>query len=138
VVEVKETFQASLRRSLSSPGFMDRFYDLFLESSPEVKAKFAETDFKRQKRMVRDSFRIIEVLAESPPGSLAWGQMGDIARIHDREHKDIRPELYDLWLDCLVKAVSEHDVEFSPEIETAWRTVLAPGIEYMRSAYGGS
>jgi len=135
---VKERFQASLKRCLVAPGFLDRFYELFLASSPEVQAKFEDTDFARQKRMVSDSFRIIEVLAESPPGSFAWSQMSEIARTHDRKHRDIRPELYELWLDCLVKAVLEHDPEASPEIELAWRTVLAPGIEYMRSAYEGS
>jgi hemoglobin-like flavoprotein len=138
VSEVKQRFQASLQRCLASKGFMDRFYELFLSSSPEVQAKFEGTDFDRQKRMVRDSFRIIEVLAESPPGSLAWSKMGEIARAHDRQHRDIRPELYDLWLDCLVAAVAEHDPEASPEVELAWRTVLAPGIEYMRSSYPGS
>jgi hemoglobin-like flavoprotein len=135
---VRERFQASLRRCLSAEGFLDRFYELFLQSSPEVEAKFQGTDFQRQKRMVRDSFRIIEVLAESPPGSPAWNQMGEIARAHDRQHRDIRPELYDLWLDCLVRSVREHDPEASPEVELAWRTLLAPGIEFMRSAYKGS
>jgi hemoglobin-like flavoprotein len=138
VSELRARFQASLRRCLSSKGFLDRFYELFLDSSPEVKAKFEGTDFERQKRMVRDSFRIIEVLAESPPGSPAWSQMHEIARTHDRHHRDIRPQLYDLWLDCLVKAVYEHDPEASAETEQAWRSVLAPGIEFMRSAHQGA
>lgn len=138
MTEVKQRFQASLKRCLSSDGFLDRFYELFLASSDEVRAKFENTDFDRQKRMIKDSFRIIEVLSESPPGSPAWAHMGEIAKAHDRQHKDIRPGLYDLWMDCLVKTVSEHDPEASPEVELAWRTVLAPGIEYMRSSYRAS
>jgi hypothetical protein len=138
VNEVKERFQASLQRCLSQKGFLDRFYDLFLNSSDEVKARFAGTDLERQTRMVRDSFRIIEVLAESPPGAPAWSQMREIARVHDRQHKDVPPQLYDVWLDCLVRAVVEHDPEGSPEVELAWRTVLAPGIEFMRSSYRAS
>ena len=47
----------------------------------------------------------------------------------------IRPELYDLWLDCLIRAVREHDRSFSSETERAWRNVMERGIEFMKSRY---
>ena len=37
---------------------------------------------------------------------------------------DIKPELYDLWLDRLLQAVAEFDPLFDMETETAWRRVL--------------
>ena len=57
-----------------------------------------------------------------------------IARRHSRAALAIRPELYDLWLDCLIRAVREFDRSFSGETERAWRSVLR-GIEFMKSRY---
>ena len=48
---------------------------------------------------------------------------------------DIKPELYDSWLECLVKAARKYDADFSSEIEDAWRGALAPGIEHLRAGY---
>jgi len=58
-----------------------------------------------------------------------------LARLHSRAELDIKPELYDLWLDRLVQAVEEFDPMFDLEIETAWRRLLQPGIEFMKSRY---
>ncbi len=38
-------------------------------------------------------------------------------------------------IDCLITSARQHDTEFSPEIESAWRSTLGVGIEYLRSHY---
>lgn len=48
---------------------------------------------------------------------------------------DIHPELYDLWLECLIETVAEFDDGFRDEVELAWRLVLSPGIVYMKFKY---
>ena len=58
-----------------------------------------------------------------------------LAELHSRSQLDIRPELYDQWLDCLVEAAGRHDPSFSPGVERAWRETLAVGIALMRSRY---
>ena len=58
-----------------------------------------------------------------------------LAKLHSRAELDIKPELYDLWLDRLVQAVKEFDPMFDMEIETAWRRTPQPGIEFMKSRY---
>jgi hypothetical protein len=73
--------------------------------------------------------------AESAPGSPAWRDLPRLAEEHSRGKRDIRPGLYDQWLDSLIDAARRHDPVFSPEIEKAWRETLLPGIEYMRSRY---
>jgi len=138
VSERIDVFKASLRRCLGPPTFLERFYELFLASSPEVKEKFKDTDFERQKVALRDSFFVMETVAESSPGSPPWASLHQLALTHDRHHRDIRPELYDLWLSSLIQAVSEYDPQFSEEVEQAWRETLKVGIEHMRSAYEGS
>jgi hemoglobin-like flavoprotein len=127
-----ELFNDSLERTSGTP-FLERFYDLFVSASPEVAAKFAHTDFGQQRRALKVSlYMMMSAALGHPEGNL---HLKRIARRHSQAELAIRPELYDLWLDCLVQAVGEHDRAFSGETERAWRSVLAPGIEFMKSRY---
>jgi hemoglobin-like flavoprotein len=130
-----ESFRASLKRCLNAPDFLLDFYGLFMASSDEVREKFKGTDFKRQTRVLADSLWAMSVAAQGQEGSPAWGSLPDLARRHSRTELDIRPGLYDNWLECLIEAARKHDPEFSLEIETAWRETLSVGIEYLRSRY---
>jgi hemoglobin-like flavoprotein len=130
-----ETFRTSLKRCLLRPGFMDSFYQAFIASSPEVQAKFANTDFKKQNLALADSLYVLANAALSEEGSLGRGSLPHVAALHSRSGNDIRAELYDLWLDALLATVRVFDPEFTPAVEGAWRSTLAWGIEYMRSRY---
>lgn len=130
-----ETFRASLRRCLADTAFLREFYELFMASSPEVREKFKSTEFPRQTRVLADSLYIMAVASESKDDAIAWQELDRLAERHSHAELDIRPELYASWLDCLVKAASAYDPEFSPEVEKAWRQALAPGIEHLRSGY---
>lgn len=130
-----ETFRGSLKRCLDAPDFLLDFYGLFMASSDEVREKFAKTDFKRQTRVLADSLWAMAVAAQGRTGSPAWDDLPRLAELHGRSKLDIRPELYDQWLDCLVEAARRHDGSFSPEVEAAWRETLAVGIALMRSGY---
>ena len=128
-------FRASLTRCLANSDFLHDFYELFKASSPEVREKFQATEFPRQTRVLADSLYIMAVASDSKDDAIAWKELDRLAERHSRRDLDIRPELYQDWLDCLVKAASIHDPAFSPEIEEAWRKALAPGIEHLRSRY---
>ena len=130
-----QIFEASLKRCLEHPDFMLDFYGFFMDSSPEIRQKFANTDFKQQTRVVAESFRAISVAARGPKSSLAWSDMPRLAELHSRSDLDIPPAMYDTWLDCLIEAVRKHDGAFSADVEEAWRTTLGRAIEYMRSKY---
>jgi hemoglobin-like flavoprotein len=130
-----EAFVASLKRCLAKPGFLEDFYQAFVGSSEEVREKFRNTDFERQTRMLADSLIVLAVAAQGQEGSPARGDLPRIARRHGRGDLDIRPALYDVWLDCLLATAGRYDPDFSPEIGAAWRSTLAGGIEYMRSRY---
>ncbi len=127
-----ELFNDSLERCSGRPDFLHRFYALFLASSDVVAKKFEHTDLRKQARMLKTSLYIM-MLAGG--GSERVVHLERLAKLHGRAELDITPELYDLWLDRLVQAVREFDPMFDPEIETAWRRVLEPGIEFMKSRY---
>jgi len=134
-VDPVEKFRASLKRCLAAPDFLLDFYGLFMASSNEVRKKFKHTDFKRQTRVLADSLWAMAVAAQGRTGSPAWGDLPRLAELHSHSQLNVRPELYDHWLDCLVEAASRHDPQFSKETEAAWRETLAVGIALMRSRY---
>jgi hemoglobin-like flavoprotein len=127
-----ELFNDSLERCSASPDFLRRFYALFLASSDDVARKFEHTDMRKQARLLKASLYIM---------MLASGQaerhvhLERLAEQHSRRGLDIKPELYDLWLEQLLKAVGEFDPLYDTQTETAWRRVLEPGIAFMKSRY---
>ena len=129
-----ETFEQSLRRCDADPEFLDIFYDRFLASSPKVKSKFADTDFHRQKRLLRASFYLI-LLASEDPTDGPERYLGHLAARHSTRDLDVGAELYDLWLDSLLASVKECDPEYNPEVEAAWEKMMGIGIDFLLSRY---
>lgn len=125
-------FNDSLERCAQTD-FLDRFYTLFLASSPEVQQKFATTDMKRLKKALRSSFYVMVLAAQG--NAEVNGQLEQIARVHSRHGRDIKPGLYELWLDCLVEAVRQCDPIFDTETEQAWRSMMRIGIRVMKERY---
>ncbi len=130
-----EAFRLSLRRCLAASGFLDDFYERFVGSSEEVRAKFEGVDMKRQVRMLEDSLYVVAVASQGGEGSPAREALPRLAERHSRRDLDIRPGLYDLWITCLIDTARVHDPDFSPEVEGAWRETLAIGADYMRERY---
>jgi len=128
-----ESFDDSLARCYARDGFLERFYELFLEASPEARAKFAGTDLAQQRRMLKASLVLMMLAAGGKTEGMV--HMERIADVHAKHKYDIPGPLYDVWLDCLIRAVSEFDPEYTPELGATWRRVLQPGIEFMKSRY---
>jgi hemoglobin-like flavoprotein len=131
----RDTFLASFNRCRTASGFLEAFYERFIASSEEIRAKFAGTDMRRQVRMLEDSLYVVAVAVQGEDGSLARGDLPRIAARHSRKDLDVRPGLYDLWLECLIETVRRHDPEFSADVEAAWRETMAFGIDLMRAGY---
>ena len=131
-----EVFNDSLARCLRGEQFFQRFYELFLESSAEVREKFQATDFRKQRRMLQSSFyMLVEYVALGWPECQAY--LERIGAAHGKFGRDISPHLYDLWLDCLLRAVQENDSQYCSEVEAAWRFMMGAGIGFLKSRYEG-
>jgi hemoglobin-like flavoprotein len=127
-----ESYERVLQERRSGQGFFESFYQRFLQSSPEIAAHFQNTDMNRQQKMLKKSFYGLFVFYAS---GHADDYIVKVAESHSRAKLDIKPELYDVWLDSLMETVKQFDSEFSDEIELAWRLVLTPGITYMKFKY---
>ncbi len=123
----------SFGRCANSNGFFDSFYSILKGSHPDIANMFAETDFTKQNELLRIA---LELMLMFDHGSDAAKQvMERIRESHSRHQLNVPPQLYDYWLDSLMKACAKHDTEFTPEHETAWRDVLSKGINYIKSGY---
>lgn len=128
-----EAVQASYDRCLQDETFFDTFYDLFLKKSEEIPPMFANTDFRKQKQMVRISVRMmIRLGLGEPQTQQAIEKLGEL---HSSRDRDVRPELYELWLNALCESVKQHDPEYTPELEQKWRDTMKSGIDLMIEMY---
>ena len=120
---------ASYYRCRRDEQFLDTFYDLFLTKSPEIAQKFAQTDFKIQKLILRQSLLEMICFDRDIPGARE-----EIERL-GRRHKElgITPDMYSLWLDALCEAIEKHDSEYTPELEQIWRKAMGKSIIEMIS-----
>ncbi|MCA9535257.1 MAG: globin [Myxococcales bacterium] len=129
-------FERSLFRCTADDSFLERFYDLFLQSSEEVAARFAGVDMKRQRSVLRGSLYLVARAA----GGFSDGMehLGQIARSHGERGLDIKPAFYEVWLDALLRAASHCDPHFDAATRAAWETCLRPCIEIMTGAASGT
>lgn len=128
-----ERFNDSYTRCIGDGRFLERFYELFLGASAEVRDKFRQTDFRKQRRMLQASLFMLMLAADGrPEGRL---HLTRIADLHSKRQRDIPPHLYDLWLDSLMQAVRECDRQWAPETEGVWRRMMEQGIAEMKARY---
>lgn len=127
-----ESYQRTMGSESDREEFLDAFYDAFMSKSIEIAAKFAHTDMPRQRQML---YRSLRHMVDFSVQRQASEDLRKTAERHSASQLDVKPGLYDIWLDSLIETVQLFDPEFTEEIELAWRVVLAPGVVYMKFKY---
>lgn len=128
--DIYDRVVASYHRCRQSSEFFDTFYEIFLPKSPEIASKFVHTDFARQKLMLRES--LLEMLNFYCGIDSVRKEIEQLGKLH--RQLEVRPELYELWLESLCEAVAKHDPEYRVELAELWRQAMRPGIALMLSA----
>lgn len=131
--EAVNAFESSLSRCLAQGAFVEAFYEKLLSSSAEVREKFSQTDFKKQKKILESSLYLMARACLGMDDGIA--HLESVARTHSRRHLDIAPSHYKTWLECLIQTASEHDPDFDPSIERCWKYALQRGIDRMIDVY---
>ncbi len=54
---------------------------------------------------------------------------------HGRTQLNIRPELYEVWLDSVCQTVKQMDPDWTSKVEREWRDRLRAGIDLITSLY---
>lgn len=123
------SYERVKQKEINGKRFFARFYDLFVESSPEIAQYFQNTDMHQQHKMMEKSFYGLFIFYATQNSN---DYLEKIAHRHSEKDLKIPVNLFDIWLDMLIKTVSEFDPHFSSEVELAWRVVLSPGVTYMK------
>lgn len=107
--------------------FIDTFYEFFIDSSDEVLQMFSNTDMAKQKRLLQTSLLYITSFKSSSVPEAILKRL-------KAQHKilNIQAHHYDIWMDCIIKAVSAIDPKFNEEIKKAWIETFRPGIDFMK------
>jgi hemoglobin-like flavoprotein len=131
--EMANAFQNSFQRALANDGynsdFIQSFYDVFVKRSEKIADMFKHTNMSAQKTMLHDSLLyMLEYYKNRKPNEL----MRHIKKRHGKMDLNVPAEYYDMWLDSLMTTLRRYDPEFDTHVEQAWRSVLKPGIDYMR------
>ncbi len=129
----KDPVRASFDRCEAAGNFAERFYGVFLNSSPEIGPLFAMTDFEKQRKLLRATVYIM--VTRSVDDVQARETLESIGYSHGRTQLNIRPELYEVWLDSVCQTVKQMDPDWTPEVEREWRDRLRAGIDLITSLY---
>ncbi|MGI0117206.1 globin domain-containing protein [Zooshikella sp. RANM57] len=127
-----ESYERVRKIQRNKQTFFEVFYQRFMATSPDIAARFVNTEMSHQRRMLEKSFyKLLTFYATNN----AADYLEKIAEQHDHEHLNIKPVWYDLWLEALMTTLREFDPDYNDEIELAWRLVLSPGITFMKYRY---
>jgi len=119
--------ESSFARVSLDPGFIEQFYDFFLQSHPSIEPMFAHVDMVKQRQVLRSGIAMLLLFARGDEMS---------KMILDRvieKHKllNLSPDLFQYWEESLLKALRGFDGNWNPELERIWRKTLSKGIAYL-------
>lgn len=119
-------FGADVAMGQQSEAFFTAFYQRFL-LNPDVAARFAGVDMRRQVEMMRRSlFQLASFYVLDEPSSA----MNHLAEVHQR--LGLMSRLFDLWLQALLDTVQEFDDQCDEMTLLAWAWAMTPGITFIR------
>ncbi len=128
-----DTVKQSFGRALGDKELLGKFYDRLVSSSPEVGKAFVNVDMETQKEVLQMSLSMAILYPQD--NVVAKHAMNRVRHSHSQANLNIKPALYQYWLDSLLGAVAESDPEFTPELEQQWRAVMGVVIGYISSGY---
>jgi len=123
----------SYGRAISKRQFMERFYELFMSSSPIVARKLALTNIAKQQELLSQAVNMVILFPQG--NKIARNALSRIRESHNRDGLDIKPTYYQFWIDSLITALSEHDPDFNDELDLAWRTVVREAIDFITEGH---
>ncbi len=128
--DLEVEFNESFERCVNDPLFLDKFYEIFLLSSDEVKLMFIHTDMETQKAVLITSMAYMTSAYRNKSSLLT-----KIAERHNKNNLNIKPHLYPLWLNSLIEAANFIDPLFDNHTEKMRRKIMQPGIDFMIDSY---
>ena len=120
---------ASYARCRERGGFIEAFYERLWQRDHAIKQRFAGTDMERQHQVMREAINTLMMFAGG--SSIARMALERLSRSHSPAGYDVSPEQYQLFAEALIETARSFDPRWQPQLETAWREALTPGLDYL-------
>ena len=133
LTEVKKSLGRCLLNAKHDKRFLERFYEIFLDSHPAIKDAFSDTNFEKQLMALKNGLNMAILYAEGD--SLAEDVLKHIQVTHNQKHMAINPKLYPHWSGSLLKAIEEFDERLDENTKELWTYVLRTSIDYITEGY---
>ena len=118
-----EDLQQSYGRCLRGGRFIERFYEVFMDSHPSVRPMFATTDMGTQRLALRRGISV--AIFHAAGSALSRRTTEEMARVHSCAGRSpVDPALYPYWVESLVQVVGETDPEATPALLARWRAAM--------------
>jgi len=114
--------------------FVSSFYDKLMETSEEIREKFEHINMEEQTDILAHSI-VMSFLFVDKNHQTAANTLNKVRESHNRDHLNITPELYDLWLDCMVETVSTCDPHANKQLLSDWHEVMSVAVNHIREGY---
>ena len=128
-----ERVKKSYGRCLAKGDVIGRFYEIFLQCSPLVQEKFKNTDFDKQKKLLRLGVTYMIMYANGDYAGQS--SLNNLRKTHSHKQLNIEPELYTFWKESLIKTIGEFDSQFSLSLRNDWEEVINLGISHIKGGY---
>ncbi|MCM8530369.1 MAG: hypothetical protein NE330_04345 [Lentisphaeraceae bacterium] len=131
--EEMQEIKISFGRCLTHGDLFQEFYNGFLKSDPCIAPMFANTDFDKQKGLLKQGLNLALMYAD---GNVI-GQSGlrKIRKTHARNDMNIAPHLYPLWINSFLATVEKMDPQMTPQLLAKWRGALTVAVDYIKGGY---
>jgi hemoglobin-like flavoprotein len=131
---VKKSYGRCMITREAKEKFFTQFYQLFLNSHPEIGPMFENTVFDKQITMLKNAIGM-SILYADKQDELAKDVLTKIRNSHSSRRLNVKPEYYDYWLESLISTLQSCDPQFNKELESDWRDMMQVTIDYIIEGY---
>lgn len=128
-----EDLQQSHGRCLRDRRFIERFYEVFMDSHPAIRPMFASTDMGAQRLALRRGISV--GIFHAAGSALSRRTTAQMAQVHSCGRSPVDPALYPYWVESLVQVIGETDPEAGPALLARWRRAMAVVCDTFASHY---
>ncbi len=131
--EIRKVKRSYSRCFIGEKNLIDGFYDVFLNSHPDIAVMFKNSDFNQQKLLLRQGINCMIMFAEGVfAGDFC---LEEIKKSHNKKHLNIHPDYYPLWKDSLIVNLRKYDPQFDDELLKLWNETIDKGLDFIISGY---
>ena len=114
--------------------FVTAFYVRLMEASEDIRKKFEHIDMDAQAEILAHAIVMSFLFVDKNQKSAARC-LNNVRESHNRHNLDISPELYDVWLECMIETVAVCDPQSTKTLLADWHTVMTVAVEHIREGY---